>query len=203
MSVGLAWVGLGALAAAAGGVAIAVHHADEPGWSLLWLAYGAVGLGLVQMSSGLWSMLTAWRRGRRQDGPEVHPVPVRAMVEAMIGMALADGRVVADEVATIGMVYHRLTGGTLEPDLVLALAAAMQRQGIGVQAALARLEPALSAEDKAQVVRAAYLVLRADGVVDAAERSRLIEIVRGLGLSESAVLAIVDGLQADRDGTRV
>lgn len=116
------------------------------------------------------------------------------MLRAMISMAAADGDVADVETATISAIFEKVTGDSVESDEIEGLAS-----GVGTIAVvddLGAAAPSLEGEIKEAVVKAAYLVLLADGKVEAGERKKLFEFASALKMPEIHVKAILEDIDA-------
>ena len=114
------------------------------------------------------------------------------MLRAMISMAAADGDVAQVETAMISGIFEQVTGGQADTAEIVAAAAGLQANRGEIAADLADATAGLDASAKDGIVRAAYLVLLADGKVRDPERRRLYDIAAALGLPETQVTAILD-----------
>lgn len=118
------------------------------------------------------------------------------MLRAMISMAAADGDVAQVETAMVSGIFEQVTGGQADMAEIVAAAAGLQASQGDIAADLADAAAGLDDTVKDGIVRAAYLVLLADGKVQDPERQRLYDIAAALGLPETHVTAILDA-QAD------
>jgi tellurite resistance protein len=107
----------------------------------------------------------------------------RAVRRIMVLMMLADGVIDDDEVTTICEIYGRLADAELTEQGVRTEAADAQREGQSVHEYLQSLLGSLNDAGKEMVVKAAYFVAAADGVIADEERQLLNEIGKALEMS--------------------
>ena len=118
------------------------------------------------------------------------------MLRAMISMAAADGQVDDVESATVSAIFEKVAGESVEDEGIAAVAADIKRGDRTLTKALEAAAGDLDTFAKDGIVRAAYLVLVADGKVAGPERTRLHNIGRALDMAEDDIDAILDGAEA-------
>ena len=106
------------------------------------------------------------------------------ILQAMVSMAAADGDVLEIETAAIGALYAQVTGDAVSVDEITAAPCAYRVRGLTFAGQLAHEHHRLTRETKETILRGAYMVLLADGVVSARERKKLIDFVRAMKISE-------------------
>lgn len=116
------------------------------------------------------------------------------MLRAMISMAAADGDVADVETATISAIFEKVTGESVEAGEIEKAASGIVGDANALRADLSAAADELDKNIKEAVVRAAYLVLLADGRVAARERKKLFDIASALKMPEIHVNAILEGL---------
>lgn len=116
------------------------------------------------------------------------------MLRAMISMAAADGDVADVETATVAAVFEKVAGESVEAHEIDSAASGIVADTGALRADLSGAAGALAKSDKEAIVKAAYLVLIADGHVAARERKRLFEIAGCLELPDIHVTAILEGI---------
>ena len=122
------------------------------------------------------------------------PTDADWILKAMVAVAGADGRLTAREVGCIQKVYQDKTGRSVEVSgVVLAVQACATTHDVLAELSLAA--GSMSRELKEEIIRAAYLMLRADERVAGQERERLKDIARVLRISEGHLNAIVEGTE--------
>jgi tellurite resistance protein len=117
------------------------------------------------------------------------------MLRAMITMAAADGDLADVETATISAIFEKVSGEGVEPSEIEAAANGIAGDATALAVDLSAAAGELETNVKEGIVRAAYLVLRADGVVAAQERKKLLEIATALKLPEIHVSVILEELE--------
>lgn len=111
----------------------------------------------------------------------------------MVAMAAADGKPDAKEISLIQQIYEKDSGRTVGAAEVEAMANDM----VANPDFLASLRAAarhLDTPTKEEIVRAAYLVLLADGIIQATERKKLADIAAALEIPEIHFGAILEDL---------
>lgn len=116
------------------------------------------------------------------------------MLRAMISMAAADGDVADVETATISAIFEKVTGQSVDASEIEAAASGIVADSGALKADLSAAADGLGKPDKEAVMKAAYLVLVADGQVASPERKRLFEIAHALDMPEIHVTAILEDL---------
>lgn len=115
------------------------------------------------------------------------------MLRAMISMAAADGQVDDVESATVSAIFEQVAGETVADTAIADVAADIKRGDRTLTKALEAAAGDLDGFAKDGIVRAAYLVLVADGKVATPERTRLVNIGQALGMPEGDIDAILEG----------
>lgn len=115
------------------------------------------------------------------------------MLRAMISMAAADGRVDGVESVTVSAIFEKVAGESVTEDSIASVAADIKRGDRTLTKALESAAGDLDKVAKDGIVRAAYLVLVADGKVAPPERTRLLNIGRALDMPEDDINTILDG----------
>ena len=106
------------------------------------------------------------------------------ILQAMVSMAVADGDVPESKAASISTLYAQVTGDVVSMDEITSAPCAYRALGLTFAGKLAREHHTLSRETKETILRGAYMVLLADGVVSARERKKLIDFVKAMKISE-------------------
>lgn len=117
------------------------------------------------------------------------------MLRAMITMAAADGDLADVESVTVSAVFEKVSGETVDASEIEATAASIAGDAKALTADLKAASGALEEDAKESIVRAAYLVLRADGVVAMQERKKLVDIANALKMPEIHVSAILEEIE--------
>lgn len=117
------------------------------------------------------------------------------ILRVMISMAAADGDIADVESATICAVFEAITGERAVEAEVDAAVSAYEKRRTNIADDLAGAAPSLDKSIKEGIVRAAYLVLRADGRVAARERKKLVDIAHALKMPEIHISAILEDLE--------
>ena len=118
------------------------------------------------------------------------------MLRAMITMAQADGELADVESATISAVYNKVTGDSIEEAEIEIAAKGILASGRALKEDLSAASSSMDKQVKESIVKAAYLVLIADGEVAAGERKKLFDIANALKMPEIQVSAILEDLDS-------
>ncbi len=127
------------------------------------------------------------------------PADLDWILKAMIAVAAADGRLNASEVGLIQKVYQDRTGRAVDASgVVLAVQIYATRRNLLEELSMAA--GGMDWEAKVEIIRAAYLTLRADNRVTPEERAKLREIAAALRVPERDLEAIIGepGLPPER-----
>jgi tellurite resistance protein len=116
------------------------------------------------------------------------------MLRAMVSMAVADGDVDDIETATISAIFEKVTKDELGEAEITEAAKAWNTQDRDIMADLRGAGGNLSDFDAQAIVQAAYLVLLADGRVEAQEKKKLRDIAKALKMPEVELAAILEDL---------
>ncbi|MDH3581485.1 MAG: TerB family tellurite resistance protein [Hyphomicrobiales bacterium] len=106
------------------------------------------------------------------------------VLQAMVSMAAADGRIALSETETICALYAELTGERPTIEEIATAPDAYRARGLTFADILARERARLTREAKETILRSAYTVLLADGRVGARERKKLADFANALKISE-------------------
>ena len=133
------------------------------------------------------AMVTAFgvAGGSRKTDAEVANELNAAIKLALMKVMLADGTAAHEEMQVVRGVYARLTGLELSEEDLKREVALTASAGRDLSAMLGELAPYLNNEGKALVVRAAFMVASADGVLAAEEKQLLGEIAAQLGMTDA------------------
>lgn len=118
------------------------------------------------------------------------------MLRSMISMAAADGDVADVETATVAAVFEQVAGESVEAGEIEAAASGIVADTSALKADLSGAADALEKSDKEAIVKAAYLVLIADGRVAARERKRLFDIAHALDMPDIHISAILENVES-------
>lgn len=118
-----------------------------------------------------------------------------ALLRAMISMAAADDNVDDSEVASICKVYREVTKGELSPGCVSKFAATHPHGDGETRDYLRSIRHQLDRTSKEDIIRAAYLVLLADGHIAAGERKKLIDLATALDMPEIHYKAVLEDIE--------
>ncbi len=116
------------------------------------------------------------------------------MLRAMISMAMADGDVADVETATISAIFEKVAGETVEPSEIEGAASGIAGSASALAADLSAAAASMDKKVKEAIVKAAYLVLIADGEVAAGERKKLFDIAGALKMPQIQISTIVEDL---------
>jgi tellurite resistance protein len=115
------------------------------------------------------------------------------ILRTMVAMATADGLPDGKEIGLIQQIYHDQSGRSVSTAEIERMARSA-RGNADFLAELSAAAAGLDTETKEEIVRSAYLVLLADGVVAGEERKKLQEISRALSIPEIHFGAILEDL---------
>lgn len=116
------------------------------------------------------------------------------MLRAMITMAQADGDVADVEAATISAIFKKVAGESVDEAEIESAATGILASGQALKADLSAASSTMEKQVKEAIVKAAYLVLIADGEVAAGERKKLFDTANALKMPEIQVSAILEDL---------
>jgi tellurite resistance protein len=120
------------------------------------------------------------------------------IIKAMIAVAASDGRLNAREVGLIQKLVKARTGRSVDASgIVLAVQAYATKRDIVAE--LTAEAGSMSEETKEEIIRAAYLMLRADGYIAKEELKKLKEIAAALRISEHHLGAIMAATKPPSD----
>ncbi len=119
--------------------------------------------------------------------------PDDRILHALLGMVVADDDADPDELEMLSKVYAELTGQTLDPEQLAALATARLAPA-AVVPSLDGLGDGLTPDDKHRVLNAAFSIAAADGFVLEEEDEQLAALAHALGLTGNAYRDAVQGL---------
>ena len=114
------------------------------------------------------------------------------ILKAMLAVAASDGRLDPREIGLIQQIYKDQSGQTLKADEIARAAEANAKGDVLVQFAAAG--DTLDKETKEEMIRAAYLVLLADGKIAGEERKKLKDLAAVLKIPEIHFGAILEDL---------
>ncbi|MCI5047491.1 MAG: TerB family tellurite resistance protein [Aquisalinus sp.] len=141
-------------------------------------------------------MLGIFKKFKSRKHPEPSVEGRRLTIHAMVAMAAADGDVAAEEMAKIDEIYAGLTGTQLGADTIGQIAYPFLDQRVDIEEKLSDEQASLTQDEKVLIFKSAYMVLLADGLVEAGESLALEAIERGLGLSREEGAAIMKEVEA-------
>lgn len=117
------------------------------------------------------------------------------MLRCMISMAAADGEVADVESATISAIFEKVTGEAVDNAEIESAASGIVTDANALKADLTAACGEMEKSTKEAMLRAAYLVLLADGEVAAPERKKLFDFAKALKMPEIHVNVILEGLE--------
>ena len=119
----------------------------------------------------------------------------RAVRRVMVLMMLADGVIDEEEITVIREVYERLSDQPITEARVREEAASAEREGQGVHEYLKSLVGSLNDSGKEMVLKAAFFVAAADGVVTDEEQQLMNEVGKALEMSTAHFRGVLAELQ--------
>jgi tellurite resistance protein len=133
------------------------------------------------------------QQGKERDVAE-QAANLRAdlILKAMIAVGAADDALDEKEIGLIQQIYDDQSGRSIAADEITRAAETNARSSI--LAELSAAAPNLDRETKEEIIRAAYLVLLADGRIAGEERKKLQDIAAALRVPEIHFGAILEDL---------
>lgn len=125
-----------------------------------------------------------------------------AVKHVMIGMLLADGEIDDSEIAMLQAQYEHLTGTQIPEDELREEIAVIHASGDSPVELVSRLTPQLNDSGKETVMRAAYAIAGADGIIDPSEQAMMVEIGGAMGLTKAHLAGILQEIQSPQLGTQ-
>ena len=116
------------------------------------------------------------------------------ILQTMVAIAGADGRLVESETATICRLYQRLTGDEIAPVGVAQALEARAASSLYLADLLKSRRGELDMKARESLLRAAYLVLMSDKRVSARERKKLHDYAKALEIPDIHLTAILEDL---------
>ncbi|WP_306253137.1 TerB family tellurite resistance protein [Parvularcula sp. IMCC14364] len=120
----------------------------------------------------------------------------RLTIHTMVAMAAADGDVGVEEMAKIDEIYAGLTGTQIGADTIGQIAYPFLDQRVDIEEKLRDEKDTLTADEKVLIFKSAYMILLADGLVEAGESLTLEAIERGLEMSRDDAQSIMNEVEA-------
>lgn len=130
-------------------------------------------------------------------GPSVDPAEIflNAMFRAMVAMAVCDGPMTPEERQTVKHLFEQVEQ-SIDDQMIDGIVLALQEYDGSIGDILARDAPAIDPSMKPRILQSVYFVMLASDEITEEESQTLLEIARGLGLSQAA---LEDALAAVRD----
>jgi uncharacterized tellurite resistance protein B-like protein len=145
------------------------------------------------------------KASRRADGagqgPGESPAEVKRqlLVKVMVAICIADGEVGDDEIAMISRVHDQLVGYELDLDEVRLYAEAVMAHGAPpISQTIAAAAGILSPGDCDLLIRAAWVIIAADGVARPEEAAVFSQIQEALGLEAGHVQRLIQETKEGR-----
>lgn len=121
-----------------------------------------------------------------------------AVRRVMLKMMVADGNIADEEVASVAVIYERLTKQSLSEAQIRDEAEALRADPQSVLDIVRGVRGSLNANGKEVVVRAALAIAAADGDFHDDEKAMVMEIGQALELTRAHLLGILrDGVESD------
>lgn len=118
------------------------------------------------------------------------------VLQAMVSMGAADGQLDRSEQETICRLYEQVTGDGIGELEVAVIYDHRKKAPTQFAAELAKNCRALDMQSKETILKAAYLVLLADGHIAARERKKLKDFAAAMKISEIHYGAILEDLSS-------
>lgn len=125
---------------------------------------------------------------------DINDVSRDLMLRAMISMAKADGSLADVEITTISAIFEQVAGDAVSETEIADAASGIAGSSSALAADLKAAASDIDKQVKEAIIKAAYLVLLADGKVASAERKNLFDIAASLNMPDIHVTAVLEGL---------
>lgn len=159
------------------------------------VAYGAVLFGGLQFVIGLFQFISYKRQSPKSEANiQVDPY-VRAILQAMLSTSIADGELDEDEVVAIAEIYIQIFGGEIQASWIQDTAKSMLSDGFDIGKTLEGNAVLIEDSMKPVILRAAYFVAAADGIIDDNEKKMLLTIAGALKMEQSEIDKTFEELQ--------
>ncbi len=126
-----------------------------------------------------------------KEGLQIEAFFFIAVKQVMIAVLLADGIIDDDEVKMLQDQYQQLTGAEIPEEELREEIAVIQASGSSAMELVANVVPQLNDSGKETVIRAAYAIAKADGVVDETEMQMIAQVGETLQLSAAHLRGIL------------
>lgn len=178
-------IALGLLLIVLGGVGLYyAYEAQNPMNAAL--AWGAIIVGALALMGGIARFMTGFMAPQRAPESTYGKTEIRLLVEAMGAMAAADGKIADQEITTVAEVYERMLGTRIDTSDVREILNGID-EDFNIAGRLAAARAQLSPHMRRLIINCCYLVMMSDLVEAPAEKDRLHEIGRALGLTGEQV----------------
>lgn len=130
------------------------------------------------------------------SGPENKSDDDLTLLRVMVAMAMSDDALETTEIEAICNIYKQLAGHQIPVSDVMPIVEAFSSTADDILESLASDEPQLGEPTKEKIIRGAYLVLLADGVIAAQEKDTLRKIADALKMPEIHYQSVLEELEA-------
>jgi tellurite resistance protein len=113
----------------------------------------------------------------------------------MLSTSIADGELDEDEVAAIAEIYIQIFGGEIQASWIQDTAKSMLSDGFDIGKTLEGNAVLIEDSMKPVILRAAYFVAAADGIIDDNEKKMLLTIADALKMEQSEIDKTFEELQ--------
>jgi tellurite resistance protein len=151
------------------------------------VAYGAVLIGGILFIIGLFQFVIDKRTSQKNRAiTQVDPY-VKAILQAMLSTSIADRELDETEVVAIAEIYKQIFGGEIPTSWIQDTAASMLSDDFDIGKTLEGQEVLIEDSMKPVILRAAYYVAAADGIIDDDEKTILLTIAGALKMEQSEI----------------
>ncbi len=168
-------------------------------------AKGAVFVGALLFLGGLFAHMADFAKNSKMKAEERELASGRleTLLQAMIAMALVDGRLDDSEVDIIALGYQQVSGQRISPEEIAKKAEEMERTGFDLCHELSEKRKQIDKELRAMIVRGCVLVMKSDNEVESSELIHMNKMASILGLTEPQWNDMVSDFNSDslKEGT--
>ncbi len=170
-------------------IAMVMMLIDVPGVPdyALWIGI-ALGVGII--ARGFIHLYQHLTHDLRKDYKKRWGVDGLACFDAMVHMSVADGELTRRERATIKDLTRRFFGDSAANKDIDFAAQQILQKGIRIESVLGRVKDDLTLADKQMIIKAAFMILQADGHADIAEQRLLKRIVTTLEIPPEELIRL-------------
>jgi len=118
------------------------------------------------------------------------------MLQCMLTMAMADGVVDENEIKAIASIYEGVWNKTADKNEIRRIADEMANKGFNDVFKMEGIHDFYNIEMRKDIIKAGYLVARADGVLSQSEKDRLGEIANAIQITGAQIKEAIDEVKS-------